>query len=1635
MKSYLTKLFNSSIFCHVQRLMIVCFFCSLVVTASAGTDYYRPAVSVSANPSTGAGSVYVSLTESEKTSQTATANDVAYAKSGEGNVTNFYFYAVHTDANYLWYGWISKNQKKIDAKNHLLGLKNNNNDYGYESKQDKKDGNDTYNTRTYPFTGTWVQPDVTGLTDGTANGTRQSNYTMPTITQPAAANATLTFNLSNDYAGLKDINDSEPASYYSIATALSTNGFVSGALSHTKGSGSLTIPVTYTPTGVHGQTKSDPLVVKSNYPGSGANSWTVVLNVTEDYKPSFTLGATSYNYTPTQPILNNASGTYTLPISGRNYAASNIAEWDVLWSAVTYDGGTAYPNTNPYSVDVTDVNNPKVIFTAPATGTYKDVTAKLTITAKYKDAGGGLIASEAKIITFSADAGEQLTINDERVYTMDFGVIDFGKVYTDEVELISTSSDLDESVNNPVTGITFNADVANEKVVVSIANTTAIGNHTPSLTLSKGALSVVLNVKAQVKLAKPVVTPTTGLGQSIDLSWPAVSGATSYIVKSGETIVATIGDDEPIATTYKVTAIGGKSLVMGTEYPFTVTAVYEPNTFGNRISDEIKVTPTAHTTITSTTEIDIYTGTEIYQEGHATYGKFPYSPKRKIDLSAAFDASGNALFDELYIFGLTTSGEALVQNGKAGHKVLVPNRNADPTNVATTDAIVPCYIYKKINATTYGNLTVVANMNQKAKQIANIKANNQKVYFTGYCPIGSTGFTTGHYGVVCFEQDGEKTLDVYLDNLELHARSQTQGGAGIGKTLPTDTIQKELLDLNKLDIDWGQAITSRIINVQVVQFLESSAAAFAISPTSTSTVFRPTIHLRGENKLNSSAGAIKVTVEMLDKVKGAGQYSSPIHIVTTDANHAAVLAIDDIWPKTNNTTEAALGSSVCTNGGLNLSSTMGGSPSIDLGNAKSGVQFNGGRVRLRNATPGSGSYTVTFAISCRSYNQTASVQKSVLGALVTVNADITLCGMGDDQPTGMVEFNDGTFYSDAIPTSLFNTYRAFYHTRNCVKVPINATVNGGSYYCDIFAASGPKNPGASPKNRYGDGVVLDTIAIDSKTKPYQTANITFPNEKPVRDDFASTYPLTLGAYYTAKGSTYNTNSMQAYEGLQQPDSVILMIPYQYTDKELWEDIRVKNWVMCVPQMGLVTTIDGEETKMSIAGEDVAYVDSVAMDGLPVKTQYLLYAEYDPYIAEAVNSDYYLPDVGLGDENAVELQGDFIQSLKNKGDYQIQTAQYILKPVRGDEWMVFCPPFDVTNVYVLESYPEELLKEMDPYDALIQQAKANIDYLFYPAYYLYINDPAQNFWSFQNIWKANKKLTKGKGAIKLEHFTGKNYAKANYYLQHSSGEWKWDEANAKFKTDWEYLPTTPYKETHGEGKNAKEYNVIMKKGELYSMNFPYMYQGYRDENVSGDPDFAGNWDYWTGKYIIFEGLGQQEIAGKNTHATISADKPQNVDAVLRGNATLSKINVAKNNAYYCNFGEGGQKFTGPYPSTYTEQLSPFSGFVLAGGQIREMPDRKASIDLMSGDVTFENDENGNQNNATGTPTIAGNNKMLVYSIDGGVGIVPVVAQQVRIYNAAGQVVTSQYLTSETQIPLPTGIYLVTGEKEQCKVMVK
>ena len=174
-------------------------------------------------------------------------------------------------------------------------------------------------------------------------------------------------------------------------------------------------------------------------------------------------------------------------------------------------------------------------------------------------------------------------------------------------------------------------------------------------------------------------------------------------------------------------------------------------------------------------------------------------------------------------------------------------------------------------------------------------------------------------------------------------------------------------------------------------------------------------------------------------------------------------------------------------------------------------------------------------------------------------------GLGTDQSGGEVHFNDGSFYVDSLTNAEFRSHEEYYHHKFALKCPSSSTINGGTYYCEPFACDSAKHKGGSPLNKYGDGLVLDTVAVDHLLEPYKTAVINFPNDKEVQEEYAATYPATLGDYYTAKGGTYGISSLNAYQGTQAPDSVILMLPVQYTDKELQKNVANIAWALCIPE--------------------------------------------------------------------------------------------------------------------------------------------------------------------------------------------------------------------------------------------------------------------------------------------------------------------------------------------------------------------------------------------------------------------------------------------------------------------------------------
>ena len=1558
----------------VKRVALIL---ALVTTIGVGEvwAYAKSTVKATANPSSGAGTAQVSTSSTSGFAASATQTTGGRWDSN-GNPHTYYLKASTTSAAWLWKGWYYNGVLAVNEQTSSIQV---NGDYTLAGSLGGKE---------FTYTATWLQPKVTGTTAGEDGGTNIKNYVFGPYTDPNVGSETrdVVFTLESNESGLTAKDGTVPTQHFTeaITGSWTATTFVKNS-SDFPGidKSSYTYNVTYKLSGVHGTSVTADIKVTSKYGGSNC---TARLVATEDYMPYFNYAYTEYNYTPDDPLAEGQFLTQTFNVSKNCYAANN-GVWSVSLPADAASKGFTLQSA---------ANEPNAVvkFEALPDMNKADLTTTLTATCTYTDARGTKV-TYTQTILLSGDAGKVITIDGAEINTMTFD-IDYAASgeSTQTLPFMTTLTGLTTTSSNLPAGdfITYTTWTTGlTEVAATVKHNLTPGQYAPSVKYSYNNDEVysILHIVANIRLAQPVVTATVGQGQQITLSWQSVHGATSYIIEGKRAADANfiqlniIGDDEEIETSYVVDNINGIVLTTGTNYIFRVTAVYGPDAFANRLSEEVTASPTAISSITSSSNLDLYTGTEIFVEGNTTYGVFPYRKKRAINLDAAFSPSGTPLFDKLYIFGMTSSEVVATVSGQKGHIITPAN------NTKGSDAITPCYVYVK-NGNQYDWQQTIPNMNVKDKPIDDISGSTS-VYMTGYCPYASTGGgnNKSENGVICFTGGAGVNTHVYIDDLQLHARYKSNNG----NTSKPDTVTYSSL----------VQFTFRCMGT-------STAFSFKGTSSNSSNPYKPTIHMRDSNRLTGTVGsAAKVSVGLgsLSMTQTAGQYNSPIGILSEEDNRYTELSIDDIWPASM--ADNASGD-VRTNGYLDIRGNQG-APSIDLYDDKGKVNFNGGRYYLKNSRPtGSNNYLCTFAVGYRKY------VKEVSGI------EATMFGLGTDQSGGEVNFNDGSFYVDTLTNDEWTKHGKYYHHKYALKCPASSTINGGTFYCEPFASTDSENKGASPLNRYGDGLVLDTVAVESLLEPYHTAVINFPNDKEVQAEYAATYPATLGEYYTDKGTTYGINSLNPYQGTQAPDSVILMLPVQYTDKKLQNDVVNIPWALCVPEVVAGATIE--------MGGNIEVSDREENNTI-YQTNYMLYGALDEYI-NGISGEYQTPVYDGLPQASVEFPGGWSSDVENTEPYTIQQEQYMLMSVKADEWFLFAPPFDISEVYIVETYKEDELAAMAKstswQDAIDLQAAANMDFFYALCYNIGYLEAANGLDAIYYDWSVTlAKNNNAKGKIKLNHFTGSNWDKANYYVQHSSGTWEWDSEKSRFVTDWKYLPATMEKVTHGD----TEYSVVMKKGEIYSMNFPYMYNGYRE---SEDGDY--NWDYWTGKYILFVGKGPQTIEGKNYHNTIKAAMTATPgNAEVRVNPTFSALEINNMGAYYLS---ENQRFTKSYDDSKLEEILPASGFVLANTNTpTPMPQRIKSIDMQTGDVTY--DSNGNNDNnqgvTTSTPTIAGNKQMMVYNIEGGVGIVPVVEQQVSIYNAAGQLVTSQYLTDEVHIPLPSGIYLIAGTKEQYKVVVK
>ncbi|HCS87334.1 MAG TPA: hypothetical protein DIW30_02565, partial [Bacteroidales bacterium] len=907
------------------------------------------------------------------------------------------------------------------------------------------------------------------------------------------------------------------------------------------------------------------------------------------------------------------------------------------------------------------------------------------------------------------------------------------------------------------------------------------------------------------------------------------------------------------------------------------------------------------------TTTGIETGTE-----HATNNTYPYHRKTSVDLTGAF-IGGAAYFDALYIFGVTKGYT------KDGTSTMSVGRYSK----------TPCYVYVK-TGDCYTFSRCVENMNSETKNIGiGITASGQKLYFTGWCPYASTGRVSSDNGVFHITGGAGAKVDIYLDECYMYARSK----------------------LIREDQDANYAQTDNVASTSFGDYPTGSGGVFVLQTSSTSAdnPFQPTIHLRRNNVLQSTTGSY-VQVSAMGVTKNATQCSSPVHMYTTSTDQYETLTIDDKWPD-----NATTSSTTNTNGALQLRKTTNGSPSIDLGNEHSVVNINGGQITLSNSVPQSASYSSTMALSWRKYSQ------SVLGI------NFTIYGVGNDQASGAVNFNDGTI--SAVPidknSTVWKTYQSYYWDNVSLKCPQNTHVNGGSYNCNIYVCKSYDDKGASPTDKKGTALCKWDVKTTG-TNENGTAIYTFPNDIRLSDDVSYN---SLGEYYTRNGFEYGRSSITADEA----GKVNLLLPCGYVGKEPQEGVTIVSWAMCLPS--LTGKALGKEYQL---GGDINVVSDKKNE-----VSYLLWTEVDENIHNAVNGYKTPPFVKGNDQSTGTVtfkDEDNYKSITNTTSYVINQELRIIKPAVADVWMTFTAPFNVQTMYVLESYPESVLQQKSRSEALQLQAQANLDYSFYLVSEVKVSEepsPAP-YTTFYNSWlqyeygqdttgtnpvyPAEKRTVKGKdgnmyyprsvpsdyiqnyrGQRELVAYDGANWDKANFYLYEPIGDtWSIAAEDETPVTQWKFV-------------EPAEDGTLLQQGHTYSMLFPYCTGCWtEDEKTQG----RTVWDYWSGKLLVFEGAGPATIAGTNYHTSLLSTTPSANEVAVMGNATLAALTTNSSSVWTYEPVVGEEGFV---PNNDNVTINPTEAFLI--GDIPATAGKVARrINMLTGKVEYE------YRTPTGVPTI-------------------------------------------------------------------
>lgn len=1012
------------------------------------------------------------------------------------------------------------------------------------------------------------------------------------------------------------------------------------------------------------------------------------------------------------------------------------------------------------------------------------------------------------------------------------------------------------------------------------------------------------------------------------------------------------------------------------------------------------------------TGIKTGTGLKITNFKNANEGDEGYL--REVNSKYAFDTNGKPLFDYVIIYGetKTTDGSGTV---------------TAPSSVTGSNAQTPCYIYKKsgdqyvIEDETY----LVENANSSRKswrgaisiadtdlQLGNADPTpeNLRVYITGFCPYASTGYTQSDEGVWYFEGDAGDKIDIYLEDCYIYSRYKSKRG-------------------NSFTRESGESYSGMVARGSGAVLL----FACKTQKDGLSTPLEVTIHTRESNLLKSHYGCLFSSF-----VGRAFQISSPVHIYMQSENHYknsyTTLTFDDKWPTdANDDTKYNR-----TNGFLSLQKQVNNAPSIDMGNKNTVVNFRGGHVELQNACISSDNYESSLAISYRTGVYGPSKFRFVLSY-----------GIGTDGVEGTVNFYDGT--TTVLPMEVPERFRQYYlmddngTTTSCLRTPKNTYVYGGSH-CMMRACEAPTSKGGAPT----DGISalgkfeytsdMGWNANTAETENHVDCRLVTPTSFP--DD-------CLTEYYENK-YTYGLKSVTPVDGklnlwipaLDCPDSDFEVTPEVDQQISFWK-----------ASMTLIEANYGVYSG-SVGGDNV----EIAMQDGEQKEQVqnLLYCQIDDNISGVISAqgnDQYVapvlnpaPDGGYISIAPTTVGTELQNYVRNTGSYVIEDKVYYVTTIpQADVWMNFTAPFNVANIYVVEAYDEDLLEQAGATrdEILVEQARHNANFaaFFGVAIALESKKTFNMIYNDYMGWVRHEygsTAASKQGMKLLQHYyetydaegkyEGSNWRTADYYLYKNTANWMLN-AEGNLTTQWGYVPMDVTLERTAP---------LLQQGETYSMLFPYCTGCWEGDDESGY--YRDEWDYWSGKFIIFESTqGPHTIQGSDFVAAndldeaidgnwIFEDGASKGEAKLLGNSTFAQMVTRDDNVYTYSAEPMWEDYTSVNPSK-NNTIEPTATFLygdLSRDGIRPRITR-------NGEVIYDTNGDGT---VTGghIPTVGGGNDLFITATVAGINIAVAEPQQVRVMSATGAIIYSGMVQSAVDVALPaTGVYVITGENEVHKIL--